>query len=277
MNPTTSHPTPMPGPGTTRPAHRRWIACCTLALVLPSLHGTARAEEPASLSFNVGAVSEYRYRGISQTRFSPALQGGVDYALPSGWYVGAWGSTIRWVKDAFGNAPLEVDLYGGYKTEIAKNVTIDAGLLQYLYPNAKTPAWSAAYKDPNTLEAYGALSVGPVTAKLSYALTDLFGNYDFAAGRGSKGSTYLDLSGSFDVGGGVMLTPHIGYQRVRNIGNASYADFSLAVSKDFGGIVPSLTLVGTNADKTFYVPGGAANSTRFLGRTTVVLGLKAVF
>ncbi|MBV8033617.1 TorF family putative porin, partial [Roseateles sp.] len=55
------------------------------------------ADEPAPdpLSFNVGVVSEYRYRGISQTRLKPALQGGIDYADPSGFYIGSWASTIK--------------------------------------------------------------------------------------------------------------------------------------------------------------------------------------
>ena len=59
----------------------------------------APAEPESSLSFNAGAVNEYRYRGISQSRLQPALQGGADYADKSGFYVGAWGSSIKWVKD----------------------------------------------------------------------------------------------------------------------------------------------------------------------------------
>ena len=59
----------------------------------------APAEPEASpLSFNVSLTSDYRYRGISQSRLKPAIQGGVDYALPGGFYVGAWASTIKWIK-----------------------------------------------------------------------------------------------------------------------------------------------------------------------------------
>src|SRR5438445_3066721 len=61
----------------------------------------APAPEPASsLSYNVGVVTDYRYRGISQSARAPALQGGVDYADKSGWYVGTWASTIKWIKDS---------------------------------------------------------------------------------------------------------------------------------------------------------------------------------
>jgi len=231
----------------------------------------------ADLAFNVGAVSDYRYRGISQTRFKPAIQGGLDYTA-GGLYLGAWVSTIKWVKDAYGDSQVEVDLYAGYKGEIIKDtLTYDVGLLQYAYPSAKTTAWSASYKDPNTTEIYGALTFGPATLKVSYALTNLFGNYDFGANKDSKGSTYVDLSASFDVGGGVMLAPHVGYQKVVHIANASYTDYSLTLSKDFSGLVPSIAIVGTDASKTFYVPGGAANSSKFLGKSGVVVGIKYNF
>ena len=230
----------------------------------------------ADLAFNVGAVSDYRYRGISQTRLKPALQGGADWSA-GGLYLGTWASTIKWVKDAYGDAQVEIDLYGGYKGDIIKDsLTFDVGLLQYFYPGASTARWNASYKNPNTLEAYGALTFGPATAKLSYGLSNLFGNHDFGTGKGSKGSYYLDLSASFDVAG-VTLAPHVGYQKVVHIANASYTDYSFTVSKDFSGLVPSLALVGTDANKTFYVPGSAANSTKFLGKAGVVVGLKYNF
>lgn len=231
----------------------------------------------ADLAYNASVVTDYRYRGISQTRFKPAVQGGVDYSA-GGLYLGAWASTIKWVKDAYGDAQLEVDLYGGYKGDIVKDsLSYDVGLLQYLYPGAKTSQWSAAYKDPNTTEVYGALTFGVATLKVSYALGNLFGNYDFAANKGSKGSYYIDLTANIDVGGGVTLTPHLGHQKVANIANASYTDYSVALSKDFSGLVPSIAYIGTDADKSFYVPGAAANSSKFLGKGAVVVGLKYNF
>ncbi|MBI3347552.1 MAG: hypothetical protein HY020_10125, partial [Burkholderiales bacterium] len=57
-----------------------------LVLAMSAVALPAFADEPAPdpLSFNVGVVSEYRYRGISQSRLKPALQGGIDYAAPNG-------------------------------------------------------------------------------------------------------------------------------------------------------------------------------------------------
>lgn len=240
------------------------LAALALALALPAV---VRADDGPSLSYNVGAVSDYRYRGISQSRLKPALQGGVDFSHPSGFYLGAWGSTIKWVKDFGGDAGVEIDLYGGYKGELAKGVTYDVGALGYVYPSNKL-APSA-----NTTELYGAVSFGPATLKYSHAVTNTFGNPD------SKNSWYLDASASFEVGGGWVLAPHVGRQKITGpLGrDATYTDYSLAVSRDFSGYVPSLTLVGTDADKAFYVPGPAAGSTKFLGKTALVLGIKRSF
>ena len=54
------------------------------------------AATPASpLSFNVGLTTDYRYRGISQSRLKPAISAGADYAHPSGFYVGTWLTSIK--------------------------------------------------------------------------------------------------------------------------------------------------------------------------------------
>lgn len=221
----------------------------------------------AQLAFNVGAVSDYRYRGISQTQKKPALQAGVDYAAGA-FYVGAWASTIQWIDKSGGDAKVEIDLYGGYKGELAKGVAFDVGVLNYWYPNAVTAAWSAIpYANPNTTELYGALTFGPATLKYSHAVTNLFGNPD------SKNSFYLDLSAGFDMGGGLMLTPHVGYQKIKNAAaGASYTDYSLTLSKDFSGLVPSLAIVGTDDGDKFYTLQG-----KVLSKTSLVLGLKYNF
>jgi uncharacterized protein (TIGR02001 family) len=252
------------------------ILAMAAGLAIAALPSLSHAQA-SPLSFNASLTSDYRYRGISQTRLKPALQGGVDYALPAGFYIGAWGSTIKWIKDAGGDAQVEIDLYGGYKGEIVKDLAFDVGLLQYVYPGAKTSAWNATYKDPNTTEAYGALTFGPVTGKASVALTNLFGNYNFSSGKSSKGSVYVEVAAGLEVGGGVTVTPHLGYQKVKSIPNASYTDYSLTASKDFSGFLVSAGIVGTDADKTFYVPGFAANSTKFLGKTSGVVSVKYSF
>ena len=69
---------------------------------MPAMAQQAAAEAVAPLSFNLSLTSDYRYRGISQSRVKPALQGGADYAFANGFYIGSWASTINWIKDAGG-------------------------------------------------------------------------------------------------------------------------------------------------------------------------------
>ncbi len=112
------------------------------AQTTPAAEAPAAAPAPA-LTANVTLASQYRYRGIMQSNNKPAIQGGFDYAipaglLPEGFYVGNWNSSISWLSDANSSvsAPIEMDFYGGYKTEIVKNVPIDVGVLQYYYPGS---------------------------------------------------------------------------------------------------------------------------------------------
>src|SRR4051812_44508232 len=76
------------------------MALAALALSGAAFAQTKAPEPDYTLSYNIGAVTEYRYRGISQSAREPALQGGIDFAHKSGWYVGTWASTIKWIKDS---------------------------------------------------------------------------------------------------------------------------------------------------------------------------------
>jgi uncharacterized protein (TIGR02001 family) len=121
------------------------------------------------VTYNMGVTSDYVFRGISQSRNAPAFSAGVDYShSPTGVYLGTWASTINWVNDVAqagsvdAKTPFELDLYGGLKGEIAKDVTYDVGAIYYYYPSEKiSPLGFGA----NTLETYG--QVGYVIASLT--------------------------------------------------------------------------------------------------------------
>jgi uncharacterized protein (TIGR02001 family) len=240
----------------------------------------APAEPESTLTFNVGAVTEYRYRGISQSRFNPAVQGGADYTDKSGFYVGAWASTIKWIKDigtaseSGSKGPVELDLYGGYKFNVGE-LALDVGYLRYQYVN-NTLSKTEGFKNANTDEVYAAGTYGPFTLKYSYALSDLFGQYNLDANKSSKGSGYLDLNATFDLGDGYSLVPHVGHQTVKNVNDASYTDTALALNKDLGnGLAVSATYYNTNAKSTYYY--APTEQSKNLGRSTVVLGVKYTF
>lgn len=234
----------------------------TSAVLLVSGNALAQAKAPEpdyTLSYNVGAVTDYRYRGISQSRLNPAVQGGLDFAHKSGFYLGVWGSSIKWIKDGGGDASVELDIYGGYKGTVGA-VGYDVGLLTYQYPN------NSLSPSANTTEIYGALTAGPATLKYSHSTTNLFG---FGT---SKNSGYLDLSATFDLGSGWSVVPHVGHQSVNNGSAFSYTDYSVTVAKDLGnGVSVSAAVVGTDTN-AYASPGG-----KNLGRDGLVLGVKYSF
>lgn len=213
------------------------------------------------ISFNAAVVSEYRYRGISQTRLKPALQGGADYVHnPTGFYAGTWLSTIKWIKDVpGGDGSIEWDIYGGKRGEIVKDISYDVGVLSYVYPsNNLNPS-------ANTTEIYGQLGYGPAYIKYSHSVTELFG---FA---NSENSGYLDVGANLDMGDGYTVNLHAGHQRVRNNSVASYTDWKIGVTKDFGFVTGSLAFIG--ADTNAYVGPNNKN----LGKNTLVLSISKTF
>ncbi len=250
----------------------------TLSLVGVSAMAQAKAAEPDyTLSFNAAVVSDYRYRGISQTRYKPAASAGADFAHKSGAYLGVWASSIKWIKDYSVNGHVEVDLYGGYKGSLTKDIGFDVGVLRYEYVGNKlaNALGGGVYANANTTELYGALSYGPVTAKYSRTAGRLFGSL------GTKGSGYFDVTGNFDLGNGFSVAPHIGYTSVSKNAVAfygddlSYTDYSLTVAKDFGnGLIGTVALVGTDASKIFYTSGANA---QYLGSTGMLVGIKYNF
>ena len=218
-------------------------AASLLCLASSAVFAQAKAPEPDyTLGFNAALTTDYRYRGISQSGKKPALSLGADFTHKNGFYLGAWGSTVTWIKDSTSGpnttkGPIEVDLYGGYKGEIAKDFAYDVGALQYWYVGNNLGKTSG-FANANTLEFYGAVTYSVVTAKYSRSLTNLFGTVN------SKSSDYLDLSANFDLGSGWSIVPHVGTQKIKNF--TSYTDYSLTVNKDIDGLVLSAAVVATN-------------------------------
>lgn len=214
---------------------RKSLLAIAIVAALP-LMGTAHAAEESPFSANVGFVSDYAYRGISQTNERAALQGGFDYAHDSGFYAGVWGSNISWLADANDDvsSSLEVDVYGGYAKEFG-DFGVDVGLLQYIYPGS----YPHGFNDPNTLEGYVGFSWKFVSFKYSHSFTDLFGTDD------SKGSDYLDLSASYEVIDGLTLDAHYGHQRITGPAK-SYYDWKLGATYSLGGFDIGLHYVDTD-------------------------------
>jgi len=107
------------------------VFACVSILGLAGAAATAvAAQDRPEVAFNLGVVSDYVFRGASQSDEGAAIQGGVDVAL-AGLYGGAWASSV----DFGDGTDAEIDLYGGYSAE-AGGFTLDVGMVGYLYVGA---------------------------------------------------------------------------------------------------------------------------------------------
>lgn len=93
----------------------------------------AFADAPYSLNANIGAVSNYLWRGVSQTDDGPAIQGGIDFSHESGFYAGTWASNVDFGED---EANYELDLYMGYDFSLPdEDASLGLSTIYYAYPD----------------------------------------------------------------------------------------------------------------------------------------------
>jgi uncharacterized protein (TIGR02001 family) len=218
------------------------LALSLAALSVPAL---AQEKKPAPdwvFTGNFGVASDYRFRGISQSNKAPAVQGGFDLAHSSGFYVGNWNSSVSTWASPLG-AGVEMDLYGGYKTELA-GFALDLGLIQYFYPGAVSGL--PGYETKNTLntrEAYFAIGFGPLNFKTSYTMSKNYfglgkeaadnngGDYDgLSDTKTVKGTLYYDLTFSKEIAPKLTLKAHAGMLDVKNATRWGIKDYSLGFS-----------------------------------------------
>ncbi|MEI7443949.1 MAG: TorF family putative porin [Burkholderiales bacterium] len=253
------------------------IALAAVASVVPSF-ASAQAAAPAAspLTGNFTLTSDYRFRGISQSYKLPAVQGGLDWAHPSGFYLGNWNSSIS--GNSYPNgASLEMDFYGGYKFPIGSDVTLDVGALYYFYPGAFYNGFPGKKPKYDNFELYFGGAFGPLSAKIYYAISDFFGLDATTGGKSSNGSYYLDFNYSTEILPKTTLLAHVGYQSVKNYSNLSYTDYKIGVTYDWTGWLLGAAFVGTNAKKTPYTVFDASGSSKFAGDNTVVLSIGKTF
>ena len=246
------------------------FACATILLF--ALTGAFARADDAAQNTVVGSatlVSDYLFRGLSQTNRKPAVQAGIEYDHRSGWYVGAWGSNISWLSDASTSASplsssLEIDVYAGKRGTFATDWSYDAGLYEYYYPGTYPPGFIRPY----TFEGYAQLGWKTVTLKYSHAFSNLFG---FA---NSKHSDYLDLSWNYEFVPKWVLNTHVGHQTVAHSSSLSYTDWKVGVTRNFDhGYSVALGYYDTDASRPLYTNAYG----HYLGRATALLSFAKAF
>jgi uncharacterized protein (TIGR02001 family) len=170
----------------------------------------ARSEEkkgildPGYFSATTALATDYVFRGISQTNEDPAIQGSLDYAHPTGFYLGAWGSNVD---ESISKGNIELDFYAGYGRELFKDFSFDLSAIYYVYPDSGDDP-EADYVEGHLGLSYvlSALPLTPTFGAGYYYSPDFFGE----DGDGHYVNGKLELSLPYGFG----LAGELGYQWV---------------------------------------------------------------
>ena len=228
------------------------------ALPLAALPSAAFAQDesaeetagPFEIDFELGAFSDYRFRGISLSGKDPEVTAEFSVSHESGFYVSAWASNVDADFDGKGN-DLEVDWTVGMSKDIGP-INLDAGAIFYSYLN---------HSDLNYIELYGGITVpvsdASVTVGAAYApkqdnLGGADNTYVYISGDLPIKDTPLSLHGTFGIEDGAF--------------GDNKKDWLVGVSYDLGsGITATLDYVDTSRS---FTP---------LGKATAVFSLTKAF
>lgn len=263
------------------------FAFAALAAATPA-YAQETASEPFTVSGTVGLVSDYRFRGVSQTDKEMAVQGGLSVSHESGLYAGTWASNLAgW--GTFGGSNMELDLYAGYLVPVG-GLSLDVGLTWYMYPGGAD--------DTDFAEPYVKLSgaAGPVNllAGVAYApKQQALGNYsNTPQSRGQKqDNIYLWGDANTAIPGTPLtLKAHLGYSDGNpGLGpngtsiapTGKYWDWMLGADVAAGPVTLGVSYVDTNisrADSAYIQPNfsSSKNGSSIAG-STILFSVSASF
>lgn len=252
------------------------IVAVASAFALPGAVLAEEAASPHTITGNLSFVSDYSFRGLSQTLEEPAIQGGFDYAHSSGLYLGTWGSNVS--QNLYDPANMEWDFYGGWAKTFG-DFGVNVGAILYYYPGGE-PTPGEKY---DTTEIYGGGSWKWISAKLSYAVTDFFGGnqttFPGAFSDGSDGSMYIELNATYPINDAFSISAHIGQQTVEGTApgvDLDYTDYKLGVNYLWSGFNFGLAYKDTDAVEANYTYSKGTESV-FIGDAAVILSVGKTF
>ena len=203
------------------------LAAVLLAMPFVSFAQDAEAdEESPAFTWELTAVSDYVWRGVSQSDENPTGQVGLTYNAPAGFYAGVWASGV----DFGGGKPdFEVDYFVGYNVDFTEQVNFDVMLNRYSYPGAS---------DLNFNEL-----ITTTTFNENYTLGVAYSN-DF--GGSDTDAWYVNTGASFALPKDYSLDLSVGRSLFDKDYSDDYTDYSIGVSKSWGVVSGSLAYVGVD-------------------------------
>ncbi len=197
-----------------------------------------KAQSPHTLSASVTLATEYLYRGVSQTNGDPAIQGSFDYAHSSGFYIGAWASSLEFNSNVTNEASLELNYYAGYTFDYY-GLSYDVGYLYYMYTGQNVDASSP---EMDFSEIYASATK---TFDMKYSPTASLGvawSPDF--GGGYDDGVYVNGSLSIALPMGISPYFSAGWQDLSTGKGATgidYFHYAVGASADIGPITLDLS------------------------------------
>lgn len=250
----------------------------------------AAAAEASPITGNMAFVSNYVFRGLTQTWAEPAVQAGLDYVNPNGFFLGTWASSVS--NKEYNNASMEWDFYLGYNGKINDDMGWGVGAIQIWYPGGYYDAGVDGHQEYNTQELNASFNYKFISLKYSYALTNLFGlnqyNYFSAGPNGAttvptsdtKGSSYIEANINYEVMDKLTLGFHVGHQTVKNASDYSYTDYKVSVNKilpkEFFELNVGLAYTDTSANKDAWT-AISGTETKYLGDSSWLLSVGKTF
>ncbi|NBF12540.1 TorF family putative porin [Pseudomonas sp. Fl4BN1] len=208
--------------------------------LLPMTSQAIPLTDDLAVELELTLASDYRTRGISQSKNDPAVQGAVTLLHNNGLYLGAWSSNVD-----FGGGlktRQEVDYYGGWLWQASEAVSLDLGYLKFTYPRES---------QFNQGEVYGILSVYGVKLAAYYS--------DDAPGIDSKQSTlyrYIGYETRLPLELGLSLRyGEMDFKDPRLVGASekgvdSYREWQAKLTREVLGVVLGLSYIDTDLSKT---------------------------
>ena len=224
------------------------ISRFALAAALLGVAAPAFAQEPpagpVTVSGTVGLVSDYRFRGVSQTDEKLAVQGGLTATHESGLYVGAFASNVTFLNT---NARQEIDALAGWRTSLY-GVSLDLGGIAYTYPGYQNGPgfYDLQYFELAAKASYEVPSL-PVPMKVLGAL-NYSPNYQAESGTGFYVEGGVEVSLPYDL----TLAGRAGYQWIQNNarwGSPDFANWNVTLAYKFSDFVLTAGYYDTNLSR----------------------------